>query len=58
MGQKLISASRDHVVTNLVKFTIVVDNRTTQDTFQNVKEIKICHFYIPFFEAIFILLRQ
>ena len=26
----------------------VVDNRATQDTFQSLKEIKICNFYVPF----------
>ena len=29
-------------------FQKVVDNRATQGTFQSLKEIKICHFYIPF----------
>ena len=30
---------------------LVVVNRATQDTFYSPNEIKICNFYIPFFES-------
>ena len=32
---------------------LVVVNRATQDTFYSPNEIKICNFYIPFFESFF-----
>ena len=35
-----------------------MDNRATQETFLSLKEIKFCHFYIHFFQAIFILLSR
>ena len=30
---------------------LVLVNRATQDTFYSPNEIKICNFYIPFFES-------
>ena len=33
----------------------VVDNRATQDTFQGLKEIKICNFYVPFLRLLLLL---